>query len=180
MIQQKTKIVALVSGILIVLSSAAFFGFLYLVSKHEQTLQDELRAAAEAESRSNALDALIEVTEKTAEERKALAEVILKEENIIEFLSLIETVAREQGVTVKTNSLTPIPLSSDFDTLEIGFELKGDYATVLHVIRLLEMVPYQSTLTRVLLANLSDAENSVDSDVWQATVSMTVTKYRKQ
>lgn len=180
MIHQRTKIIACISGLFIILSATAFFGFLYLVSKQEQTLQQELRVAAETESRRKAFDALITVTQKTAEERETLEKLLLREENIIEFLSLIETVAREQGVEVKTNNLTVVPLSSDFDSLDIDLTLRGTRAAVMHVIRLLETIPYQSRITRVLFTSISDEGVILQSDAWQARLDMSITKYRKQ
>lgn len=179
MIHRKTKIIAGLSLTACIVSLALCIGFAYLVLDHKHTLVEELTAVAVAQSRRASFDELVAIAKNSESERTHLKSFLLEEENIIEFLALIEAVAREQGVEVKTSNLTVVPLGA-FEELTLTLSLKGSYGAILHTLRLLETIPYQSRISAVQLSQgmtegVGDAQKE---EGWSALIEMHITKYR--
>lgn len=179
MVQRKTTFIAVVSTVICVLTIGLCVGFAFIVAEHKRTLVDNLTAVATAEEHRKSLDALVAITKSSFEERASLRTLLLEEEKIIEFLGLIEDLAREQGVGIETSNLTVAPLGA-FEEFTLTLNLTGSYEAVLHVLKLLETVPYQSSISRLQLMQGAGSEG-VASGIggeWGATVDMHITKYR--
>ncbi len=174
MIHIRTKIIALISLGLCLVTMLAFIGFYWIVNGHKERLTTERLRAAEAEVQANALDALEKTVTTSMEDRAKLQSYILKDEAIIDLLSLIERTALEQGVVLKTNSLTVVPIDDTFEELQVSVVISGTFDGVLRMIRILEHIPEQSAVPMVTLTK-SEAENAS----WQASVDVRVTKFKK-
>jgi Tfp pilus assembly protein PilO len=130
--------------------------------------------AAEAEVQARALSALEATVASSKGDRMKLESYILKDEAIIDLLSLIERTALEQGVVLKTNSLTVAPIDDIFEELQVTVEITGSFDGVLRMVRILEHIPEQSSIPRVMLTKSGD-----EIGLWQASVDVRVTKFKK-
>lgn len=171
-----TKIIAGMSGILLLAALSAFAGFTYIVSKKKGELEVQLQAAAAAKAHERELSSLVRVVKETQDEREELNTYMLTEGEIIGFLSLIETVAKEQGVELKTSQLTEQEASVTFERLNIRTLVSGPYAAVARTLAIFEELPYQSSLPNVALTKRDDEQGG---DSWSGEVEIVVTKFKK-
>jgi Tfp pilus assembly protein PilO len=145
-----------------------------MIQGHKVRLADERMRAAEAEVQAKALDALQETVASSKDDRTKLSTYVLKDEEIIDLLSLIERTALEQGVVLKTNSLTVVPIDDTFEELQVTVEIQGSFDGVLRMVRILEHIPEQSAVPRVMLT-----KSGTETASWQANVDVRVTKLKK-
>ncbi len=172
---KKTKIVAGITIAVCVATIVFFVGALYMLSQKKEALGVLAAQIATAKARENELAALVRLVEGTETERLELQTRVLDEEGVIDFLSLIETLSKEQGVSLKTNTLTVSELSPLFESLNASVTLTGSNDAVLHVLEILEALPYQTAIVAASLTN----DGVVDEGVWQANIDLAVTKMKK-
>ncbi len=176
MVHTRTKILAGIAGGVCLLSVFVFVGFQYLLTRHESTLHSQEKKVFDAKMRDNRLASMERLVSETESERMALAQLVLPDESVVEFLSLIESLGKGQGITVKTNSIDVITNKASFETLVLNLEVEGSEQGVLHILQLLEALPYKSSVESVLL---SRAGNSETGNVWKGVFVLHVTKYKK-
>jgi hypothetical protein len=174
MIHTRTKIVAVIALIFFIGTLVSYGVFFGRVEDHKAALAAERLRAAESEAQRKALSTLEATVASSQGSREKLSQFILKDEEIIELLSLIERTAREQQVTVTTKSLTVNPHDAVFEELQASFNAEGSFDGVMRMLRILEALPQQSTISEIMLTR-TDKE-----DVrWQASFDLRVTKFKK-
>lgn len=174
MIHKNTKFFALVILLVLVAAIIAYVGMVYLIETHQANLSERREAQAQAEARRSALSALVRTVENSKQEREELNARIVTEAQVIDLLSLIETIGKEQGIILTTQSLSSGPLSGSFELLTIRLSAEGDYDGIMRVIRMLEALPYQSTIQSVTLNIIESEEGDVG---WKGTLNLSVTKF---
>jgi hypothetical protein len=175
MVQKRTKIIAGIGAAFFIACAAAYALFFFVVSNHKEQFVAQSVERAEAKSRHETLSALMRTLDDTQEARKELFTRILKEEDVIDLLALIESIGNEQGVTLKTNSLTVEPIDATFEALVVDLNVEGTYASVIHVLKLMEHLPYQASVTKVQLLR----EQPENGPFWKSTYEVRVTKFKK-
>lgn len=125
------------------------------VNQNEELLQQK----AEIESLSRA----------TADERAQLETFILTEEEAVNFLNDIETIAARQGIEFGTDMITePTPTDTPlFSTVQATFQFSGPEIAVLRLIDLFETLPH--------LARLTQLEMRQEGEVWRGRLSIKMT-----
>ncbi|HEU4677262.1 MAG TPA: hypothetical protein VFS75_00925 [Candidatus Paceibacterota bacterium] len=169
--------IAVFGSAFFVVSLAALFIFSHLVSLKKEEYQRETLAAAEAEAHNAALSQLTRTLDETKEDRDSVNGRILKDEDVIGFLALIETLGKEQGVSLSTSALTVEPIDATFERLVMSVAVSGPYQGVIRTLEVLENLPYQSS---VLHLQLSRGEAEDGSQVWKSTYDLTITKFKKR
>lgn len=172
MVLKSTKIMSGATGGFFVVSVVACVVFFYHVSVQKERFREQSIARAELQAHKDALTSLTRTLEETQEERESLASRIVKEEMVIDLLGLIETLGREQGVVLTTTSLNVEPISNTFEALVIGVNVRGSYEALMHVLTLLEHLPYQSTVNKVHV-------DRGDGVLWSGSFEVRVTKFKK-
>jgi hypothetical protein len=172
MIHSRTKVIAGFAFSIFFGALALYLGFFHVIASQKQNLYDERLRAAEAEVQARALSALEETVRNSKDDRERLAGYILKEEEIIDLLSLIELIAREQGVTF-TTTLTTAPIDDVFEELIMNASIEGSFNGVMRMLRIVETIPEQSTVPTVTIAK----GGSEDVEAWSASVAIHITKY---
>ncbi len=176
MTHRNTRIIATVAGVLCLASVGACLGFGYMLSVHRATLATRMMDAATARAHQESLAKLVEIVSKTEAERAILKKRILGSGDAIEFLSLIETLGTEQNVTL-TKNLTVEPINETFETLKMTINMSGSYDDVIRIVSLFETLPYQSVVSRVQIASKEEKGNG--TGVWEGSLELLVTKYKK-
>jgi Tfp pilus assembly protein PilO len=174
MMSNHTKTIGIVAVIFLLASVCALAGFLLVITKSESALQEKRIVIEERDAREKELVSLVQLVEKSKAERESLARYVLHDEEVINFLGLIERLGREQGVVLKTTSLNEVNVGEVFTTLEITASVEGGYAPIQSLLELFETLPYQSLITSVSLTR----DNSSGSG-WDGTVHLRVTKFTK-
>lgn len=175
MITKHTKIVATVA-LLILLGALIALGVLwYLISVSKEAFAVQQKEIAKAHVHERELASLARLVEESEEERTLLASYMLKEEDVIDFLSLLENMAKEQGVVIEIRSLNVGEIDDSFEELQVNLTAEGSYEAVHHTLRLLETLAYQSYVGS---ASISRKGNS--NAMWLGTFTLHVVKYKEQ
>ena len=169
-----TKTIGIIAVMLFIASIAVLFAIMYLIRSGEADLLSLQQEISNRNARERELVSLIELVEHSETERAELTTYILKDAEVVEFLALIETLGREQGVTLTTTSLNEVNIGEAFTTVEITTSVQGNYAALEHLLALFEALPYQSLITDF---NLTRDTSGADS--WSGSFNLRVTKYSK-
>lgn len=152
------------------LVTAGLFGYIYkITADEEETLKNQLVAIKMGNEREQTFHRLQKIAEESKTDREQLDSYFLPQVGeSITFLNQIETLAPQNGVTLKTDSLEE---GSDKKTKEkwvdAKFTFSGTRSDVERFISILENLPYVSRVTSVQLA--ARAENN-----WEAIVNIRV------
>jgi hypothetical protein len=176
MLQKSTKIIAIISTCIFVACIIILVGFSIIVDRQKTKYIEMNHAHAESKSHHESIEKLTRVLEETQDDRAMLISRVLKEEGVIDLLSLIESVGKEQGVELKTNSLNVAAIGKNefFETVIVNLNIKGSYASVIRVLKLLEHLPYQSIVSSIHMNS-----EEWDSSIWYSTLELRVTKFKK-
>jgi Tfp pilus assembly protein PilO len=172
MIHRHTKLIALISTLICAAALGTLLVFWYVIETKRTALNDALTLTAEAHTKEQELHNLERTLEQTNTHRVHLEQLILTDEEVIDLLSLIETLGREQGTVLTTSALTVHEIDSIFEELSVTVSIEGSYVSVMRIMTLLEALPYQSSITRVSLERVTD-----EYGVWAGTVEIRVTKF---
>ena len=175
MIQTRTKIITGVSALFFLLCLCAGGAFLYSLSKERKQYEEKRIERAQNQEREKILNSLTESLEKTKDARASLHTRFLKEEDIINFLTLIETLGKEQSVILKTSNLNIKPINETFEDLVLNVTMGGEFEILLHTIELFENLPYQTSITSMQISKSEDATETP----WNVTFELHVTKFIK-
>lgn len=170
MIHTRTKIIALLSFLFFVLCILGGFLFIQKVYQDRVLYTEKITERAVLIEREESLKALTETLTETEVEYQSLVTRILKEEDVIDFLALIESLGREQGVSLITRSLKTESVDTLFEELVMQYEIEGSYDAVVHTLALFEQLPYQSRLSGVVLSR--------ESARWTTSFEFRVTKFK--
>lgn len=179
MLNARTKLIAGIGIIFFVVSFAVGTFFFYEVGLRKVEIDSLLQEQAQTVAYKKSLESITAALASTESERTFLATRVLKEEEVVDLLTLIETIANEQGIVPKTNSLAVEPVanknSKNFETLIVNVSLEGSYEALLAALTIYENLPYQSALRNVRFEK-NESEAGVQ---WKSTYEILVTKYKK-
>lgn len=172
MIRKSTKIYASVSAMCLAASICLFVFSTITVSNQKKEHLTHAQERAEAKVHKESLQTLMKTLDETQNERESLFTRFVREEEVIDFLALIEAIGKEQGVELSTKSLQVNPINNYFETLNINVSVTGTYAQVIKVLSLFEELPYQ-----VSIPTIQVQQN--DDKLWSGTITLNVTKFTK-
>jgi hypothetical protein len=168
-----TKTVGIIAAMFLVVSLGILSGLLYLISATSAKYSAQQTEVAKAQVHQQELSSLARLVEASADERNKLSSYVLSDQDIINFLALLETLAKEQGVTSKIQSLKTTKLNNTFDELTLTVLVRGSYTATLRMLTLLETLPYQSYVEKVDVSRDSSALGG-----WTGTFLLHVVKYK--
>ena len=172
MITKQTKIMG-VTSLLATLAACILFGLgLYIIERTEDTLAAKRHAVAESRFRVEEIVSLSKLVEASSEERDALAQYVLHNDDVISFLMLVEAIGAKQGVSLEIPKLNEVPLNDTFDELRITITLEGGYDAVVRALTVFESLPYQSHISNVSITRVGITQ------LWTAGLTIHITKYK--
>ncbi len=142
----KTTII-LILTIILTLSSISFFWFaVNTIFVNGEELKQSIVDIKNFESIKQEMTESQKILSETVEERKYLKERLFTEDDTVEFLSLIESIAMAKGISVKTSNLNAEKGEGMYGTLSSTFKVSGTEQGVLDMLQLFESLPYHSTI----------------------------------
>ena len=174
MMRKNTKVIVILGILFFIVSIVMYVLFFTIVSNHKKQFTALSIERATIQSHQKLLKELTQTLEETKHEREIIKDSILKEENIIDLLTLIESLGKEQGVSVITNSLNVTPINATFETLVVTVGVEGSYGAVLHILELFEALPYQSTINKVQITHTEEGIST-----WKGLFEIRVVKFKK-
>lgn len=176
MMTKHTKIVSGIALVFFLGSLVLFWGDLYMIVTSEARLQEERKEDVQKQNDEREFKSLIELADRTRAEREEMSSLILADEDVISFLTLIENIGSEQGVGLKTASLNVSAIDTLLEELSINVTIDGSYNSVMHTLKLFENLPYQSRISKM---TVSQASADGGTGGWSITFTVHVTKFKK-
>lgn len=176
MLRKSTKLIAIGGVILLLVSAATFVLFFRAVGIHKDHFTAQTQERAQLEAHKNAILTLMRTLDETKKERQSLLSRILKEEDVIDFLALVESLGREQGVTLDTSALTVESVDTRFESLVVKVTVKGSYESVIHVLKMSENLPYHTVTEQVRVGRIEDESGG---ELWESSYDIRVIKLKK-
>jgi Tfp pilus assembly protein PilO len=162
--------VLFVSIALFCASVSALLIFVYKLETQKAAYREVRIHDAEETARRASFATLTETFDRTETARETLAAHILTDAQVVDFLGLIETLGRETGVLLSTDSLTTAVAADRFEWLTASISVEGSYASVLRTLELLETLPYEARIEQVSLGQ--------EANGWRGTFNIRVLKFK--
>lgn len=176
MIPQKTKTIALISLLVSLLVAVTYSGAVFFLQTLQQKFTKQQEEIARIQTESQELSNLSRLLEETEDEREELRSYVIRQSDIIDFLALIEELGSSHGATVTTASLNVIEGNDSFGELHVSIRADGTKSAVLHVLELLETLPYKSHVSR---ASLTETGGQRGTSFWTGTFDVVVAKHKE-
>lgn len=148
---------------------AGLFWMWVTIDGYGNDLLAEMQLVANEQENVERNKELVAMVEDTHESRAVLGSFILHdEEDTIELLSLFDELAIAQQVSLTTRELTVRKQDGAFNQLDLDLSIAGVEEHVVRVIRMLETLPYQSSISSLTFSRKDDGTVS-------AGISLSVT-----
>lgn len=144
---RKTKLIAIIASIYALGALLIVSFVIYRVHTQGTQVEVSVQTIANSNAKIKAYKDLWVQFEATKEERSALSEFVLTEDEAGTFLTEIERIGTSQGVSITTSSLKVEKVADSADELRMQFILEGSESGVKKMITMLETLPYRSSLT---------------------------------
>ena len=149
----KTKKIFILSLIMVIAMTASLGYFLYNINVRGMLLEEQLTILAENDTKESAYLKLRRLAQDTEDERALLASGFFTSEgDSIVFLGEIEKMATALGLSLETDSLDKIVNEETKEEyIQMSFIFGGQKNAVFKFSKLLEVVPYHSTVESLQL-----------------------------
>lgn len=164
-----TKRTMVIAVLLIALASMVFGVIAYQVVAQGKRLTEQMATVAAQRAQEVAYNRLVGQAEDTADEREQLRGFFLqRDDDSVDLLNEVETIAPLAGVELETNQLDVIKdKSSNSEWIQVTFSFTGSRVNVQNFIQVLETLPYVLRLTGLDMSALPNGS-------WQARVTLQV------
>lgn len=164
-----TKTTFIVAIIIFTLALAVFSFMVFQVNKQGEQLGEQISTLEAERAQQDSFFRLQRIAEETVRDREQLASHFLaSESNSIDFLNLVEGLAPQAGVILRTNSLD---VSEDAESgkkwIEVSFTFSASRSRVENFLQILESLPYVLRIESYTMNKKTGAE-------WEANVTMRV------
>lgn len=172
-ISSKTKATFIASLLALLGALCALSVLLFMIHRADTKLLETITSEKRLDDEEGQYSALQKLAKETEVDREELSAYILSEDEVIDFLSLIEKVGIDAGVSVTTRAIavTKDESAPAYETVSIDLELEGASDKIRHVIDLYEHLPYQSRIEKISLDRAGG-----EDDMWRSSVLLSVTK----
>lgn len=146
----------------------------YILSAEGAKLEMTKTQISEHTAKEAAYAKMISLLESTKENRAALQQFFITENDTITFLANIEAAAKEIGVELKTNELAVVPTATNSGVvtppiLVVSFSFVGSESSVKKFLTVLEHIPFHATMPKVTLTSGASLET------WTGVVQLRLT-----
>lgn len=172
--QRSTHIITLFGSIFCILGIVTCALVFSAVEKHKARLTEVRTLSMHIEENKGILASLVKRLEETAEARTSLKGRILSENGVVDLLTLIETIAKEQQVKLTTEGIVAEPLNDDYASLVLSVRTEGSYDALLKLLTIFEQLPYQAVIHSVQFSHTEG-----DTDFWVSTYKIQITTVAK-
>lgn len=164
--------ILLVSSVLLLASLLLAGASFWYQNQSGNSLKAQLLSVRDKESIEVAYNDLLSEQEDLASEKELLNQMVLAgEPDTIKLLSTFDNWARNNGIVINTSDLKLEPVGDGYSKLFITLTLRGNEGAVLRMVRLLELLPYRSKITRL---NFTRQSGQGDTATTQATLTLEV------
>jgi hypothetical protein len=140
------------------ITTSAFAFFFYKISQQGLQLQEQIAFLQESRTKESSYFRLNKLAQETEVKRNLLTEPFFNEEgDSIIFLGEIESLATALGLDLETESLEKVVnKDTNEEKIKITFSYAGKKDTVLNFSKLMEVIPYHSSVESLDLKSVGD------------------------
>jgi|GEM_PF-3225610 len=169
----KTKMIAVVAVVFVFAVLAAYAVLGYGVGRLSASLMNEKRHAAQTQKELNEERALARQLPVVTRDNEALAAYFLSEDEVVGFLGSVEDLGRRIGVDASASSIEVTEGEGYAELLTLSIHASGSKAAVLHMLEILETLPYASEITSVQMT-----KQGAGTDIeWEGAFDLSVKKH---
>ncbi len=162
MIIRKTKVYAIISAIILLVSVAVVIMMLAYITSQGEELALQAKEVADYSAREQTYRELSLLVDETKKDHEELQTYLLTEEGTINFLTMAENLAKEGEVELVTDVLkVEEKEKSQFDTLTITFSTKGMKSRVYSFVKLLETLPYNVRIESISIQAQTESQTEI-------------------
>lgn len=160
--------ISLVAAILTIL----LYGILFVQVKAKNERTSVLLSDIEVQAKQEgALASAHALAQETAGQRAKLKSGILGSAGVLAFIEMLEALGRDTGVSLTIGSLEPAPPEKkEGGELRLTLRFEGEWSKTVRFLGLLELLPFEASLSDVRLFRLSDEKK----ERWGSTVTLSV------
>lgn len=149
----------LLLSLLVLVFVCAAFGYLnWRIQANGAELIKTMQLIEDAQTTQHNMRAVEDELAVTKDTRDALHALVLQDDKAtVDLLTLVETIAREQGVRTSTDKLEVTEQPKElFDDLVLILNLEGSRTNVGRVVEMLNTLPRQKRMTALTIQNTTD------------------------
>ncbi len=137
----------------LVLSMGVYGGLWYEVYRGEEKVREGMAQQAKEAEEQRQFVALEKEYLDSEKDRQMLQNFVVGKEGATDFLELVESTGRAQGLNVEIKSAQDKEMkeSATFEQLVISLEVSGPYKSIVSFLPLIESLPYQTEIASVSL-----------------------------
>lgn len=169
---------AVVAALFLGSSIAVLILVTHMTDKQGKALGERLQLIADDQVFEQQYVTLATTIRDTEEERQLLQQFILEDErDTIDLLSMLDTVAKKQGVELTTRNLQEQDASGPFNKLLISYEIQGHEEAVIRMVEMLEVLPYHGHTTSFSLQRKIDGETGLPAASANISLELSIRKH---
>ena len=167
------KLLALVILINVVLLVAYTGAFVFVKSQGSKSAKTYLELLSEKQKQEN-IDTVRITVKNTTAERAKLKDYFVTQTEVILFIDKVESLGAESNTNITLNDLKEI----DEGKLVFSITATGAFDSLMHLLALIENIPYNIEIKQVSFRKVSVSEEKKDI-VWEGSFSAELLSFRK-
>lgn len=149
----------------------------HVVTTKGDALGERMQLIADERAFEQQYSELAATVRETAAERELLEAAVLRDDrDTIELLSLLDSIAAAQGVTLTTSGLNETQTAGRFNTLSLNYKISGSGKAVTRMLKLLETLPYHGHITSVSVRRSTEGETGTPQMTADISLSLSIQK----
>lgn len=150
-----------------------YTGLLHLVEKKRALAGARATERTTVGARQLEVATLKSALVETSEDRAALGELIVTDDRLTEFLALVESGARAQGLRATTRSVDIVKPQGLFEELRVVLDVEGSYEGLRRFVTLIETMPFHVDIEDISFDRREGTQ-------WNGIITFSVTKEQIQ
>lgn len=166
---KKTINILIIAITVLCLSIGACVYLLYEIDKKGLLLEEQIAILAENNSKEETYLNIKRTVQETEIERNNIVDKFFRDENdAINFLNEIESMAPSLGLVFKTEALDNVTdKDKKVQAIKMSFVYSGDMKTVMNFTKLMENIPYHSYIESLTLKESSN-------NIWEGKITISI------
>jgi Tfp pilus assembly protein PilO len=179
MLVTRTKKIVVILSIGIIVACVIVIGLYFMIQRTSQKLSKLETDIQNKNAQIKADESLRDLVEESGDDIDTLMKRIIPSNGTVNFIEIIESFARNNGITVAIDTVKEIelnPLSETYESLELIFSTEGSWRSTHHFIELIESLPYKVTINQLGITGTGESASS--SARWSGAYNIEVLKYK--
>lgn len=173
---ESKKIISFVMAVDIIMVCLLVFG-IFLVVKKNQSLINLKNQIVEENAKISDLQSLKIMIEDTKDERSYISSLFVDKESVIDFIESIESLGSVSGSDVKVILVDEnVKSETAKNQINVRFEAKGNWASVLKLIALLDHMPMALSVNGLEMSFEEEEVGNKVLSLWTVTFEISIYK----